>query len=171
LLLNVEEQWREGNDLHVDSVDVYLLECLEADFNIDFENDTIVTEVSRSILHLYTYCVLDDLNSAKAMVDAFAKRPDVIAGGIRPAKGADEDDDDDDDDDEGNDGQGNSAGSIGALESSKDTPGNRRRVVDEEGWETIVPKGGKNSQKGKASVPGAPPVADASSSSDIVMEE
>ena len=26
LLLNCEEQWREGNDLHLDTLDVYLLE-------------------------------------------------------------------------------------------------------------------------------------------------
>ena len=45
LLMNCEEQWRDGNDLHVDTLDVYLLECLEADFNVDFEDDTVVTQV------------------------------------------------------------------------------------------------------------------------------
>lgn len=48
LLMNCEEQWRDGHDLHVDTLDVYLLECLEADFNIDFEDDTVVTQVRRS---------------------------------------------------------------------------------------------------------------------------
>lgn len=45
LVSNCEEQWRARHDLHVDTLDVYLLECL-GDFNIEFEDDTGVTVVS-----------------------------------------------------------------------------------------------------------------------------
>ena len=56
LLANLDEQWREGNDVHEDTLDVYFIECLEESFNVEFDEDSDdgwVTEVSLVCL-LYT---------------------------------------------------------------------------------------------------------------------
>lgn len=126
LLLNCKDQWDEGNDLHIDSLDVYLIECLTEDFNVDFEDDEVVSEVSRLIQDLYRKCVAgqyDDVRNAIAEMERAANR-----------------------------GSGSGAGAGG--ESTEPRQPRREKVIDEDGWETIVTRKGRKGA-GAASGSGA----------------
>jgi hypothetical protein len=137
LLMNLKDQWDAGNDVHTDSVDVYLLECLEQDFGIDFEDDSVVTEVSVLVQDVYRKCVAGQLGEAEALMDALEARARAAerSGGRRTAGSDDDDDDEDDEDGSGNEDGGAGTG-VGA--GSSGAPPRRERVVDEEGWETVV---------------------------------
>lgn len=131
LISNCEEQWRTRHDLHIDTLDVYLLECLEGDFNIEFEDDTEVTIVSTMIQRLYRECAEGDLEGARAWLQKLAapeaKRKQRVTGG--------DDEGSSDSGDEGSDAGGEAAGCDTKESGSGRHP---RRVVDEDGWETVV---------------------------------
>jgi hypothetical protein len=163
LMTNLDEQWREGNDVHEDTLDVYLLECLTSYFNVDFEggDDSVVTEVSLVIQELYRKCASGDLSKAKAVVaspDTFALRQ----GAVRAATSDDEEDDEEgeegEEEEEAMAGGGGGGGSSSSSSSSSSSAavgggggGGSKREVDEDGWETVgTKKGGKGgSGKGK----------------------
>ena len=83
LMMNLDEQWREGNDVHEDTLDVYLLECLDSYFNVDFEggDDSVVTEVSLIIQDLYRKCAAGELAQARAVIASLEAMPSMRKGG------------------------------------------------------------------------------------------
>ena len=163
LINNCEEQWRVRHDLHIDTLDVYFLECLEGDFNIEFEDDEEVSVVSTMIQRLYRECAAGDLDAARVWLQAIAapeatRKQRVTAG----------DDDDDDGDESDEDGAGESAavgGAAGTAASGGHAGRQPRRVIDEDGWETVVaPKkkpGGASAASSVAASGAAPPAAPA----------
>ncbi len=143
LMANCDEQWREGNDLHEDTLDVFLLECLEQDFNVDFEggDDSVVTEVSLIIQSLYRRCASGDLGKAREIIASLEKMPSMNQGGVRPAG---DDSSSDGSGEEGGEEEGGGEEMGGAAGGGGGGGRGPRRVVDEEGWETVAPKkGGK----------------------------
>lgn len=169
LVNNCEEQWRGRHDLHIDTLDVYFLECLEGDFNIEFEDDEEVSVVSTMIQRLYRECAAGDLDAARVWLQAIAapeatRKQRVTAG--------DDDDDDGDESDEDGVGEGAAVGGAAAAAASGGHAGRQpRRVIDEDGWETVVaPKkkagGAAAAPSGAASAapPAVPAIADATSS-------
>lgn len=123
LMLNCNEQWSEGNDLHIDTLDVYLLECLEADFNVEFEDDAVVTEVSAVIQELYRQCMAGQLGKARELIASLDTHRVL-----------------------GNNAVSGGTGGAGAGEGGAASKPRKERVVDEDGWETVV-----THKKGKAS--------------------
>ncbi len=122
LLTNCDDQWKARNDLHVDTLDVYLLECLENDFGVEFENDEEVTVVSR---------LLQQSKLAKPE----ATRSQRVTR------------DDDEEDSEG----GCSSKEDGRSTTETEAVVRVRHQVDEDGWETIVAPRKKGAASGAAS--------------------
>lgn len=166
LMLNLSEQWKDGNDVHEDTLDVYFLECLEAYFNVDFEggDDSIVTEVSLIIQDLYRKCAAGHLAKARDVIASLDAMPSMRKGGVRATGGGvgegggEEDEEDDEDEDEfdeeveGGDmleegGKGGGGGGSGGGSSNR-----RGTAVDEDGWETVLPKKGGNKKQGGGGV-------------------
>ena len=155
LMTNLDEQWREGNDVHEDTLDVYLLECLTSYFNVDFEggDDSVVTEVSLVIQELYRKCASGDLSKAKELVaspDTFALRQ----GAVRAATASDDEEEDEEGEEEEEGEEAMVGGGGGSSSSSSSAAvgggggggggGGSKREVDEDGWETVgTKKGGK----------------------------
>jgi hypothetical protein len=96
LMMNLDEQWREGADVHEDTLDVYLIECLEQYFGVDFEDgaDAMVTEVSLLLQDLYRKCASGDLAQARALVASLDTLPSMNAraGASRTDQGSEEED-------------------------------------------------------------------------------
>jgi hypothetical protein len=131
LLMNCREQWDDGRDVHVDTLDVFLLEALTDDFGVDFEDDRIVTEASVVLQDLYRKCAGGQLAEAREVLDGLRRNPGLTGGG---GAGGGGDDDGGDDDDGG------------------ERRPRRERIVDEDGWETVVVhrKGAKGGAAGGA---------------------
>jgi hypothetical protein len=137
----VEDQWREGNDLHADTLDVYFLECLEGDFNIDFEDDTGVTALSTVLQDLYRKCAAGNREGVAALLASLDGRSDFNPDSSRPARGPESDDDEEESGEDGG-GEGEGAGGGGEQVSR------RAHVVDEDGWETMPTKPAGRKGKG-----------------------
>jgi len=141
------------------------LQCLDSDFNVDFEDDEVVTEASLLIQDLYRKCALGDSEGVAALLGgldthAITKKTTVDrpgAAGSDDEEEGDEDGSEDDDEGSGDEGEGRpAAGAGGSGSAAASAP---KRVVDEEGWETIpAPKKGR----GKAAAPAGAAAADAS---------
>lgn len=118
---------------------------MEADFQIEFEDDSEVTEVSKFIQDVYRRCAAGDLDGAREVVIHLDRHP-----AMRPlAGGGGECGDSGSDDEDGEEGEGG-AGVAGSGASSNKP----KHVVDEDGWETIVkPKKGKGCASVAASEP------------------
>jgi pre-rRNA-processing protein TSR2 len=127
LVLNCEEQWRARHDLHIDTLDVYLLECLEKDFGIEFEDDNEVTAVSLLLQQLYRQCAEGELDAAREWLQKLSK-PE--ANRSQRVTGGDEDDESD------SDGDGEEGGA--PIAAAGVAGGAKSRTVDEDGWETVV---------------------------------
>jgi len=155
LMLNLEEQWKDGNDIHEDSLDVYFLECLESYFNVDFENgdDSVVTEVSLIIQDLYRKCAAGELGKTRELVASLDTMPSMRKGGVRPAEddedADDEDGEDEEEEEEGEGGEGGEGGETEVMKEEKESGVSRRgTVMGEDGWETVVPKKGGSRRSG-----------------------
>ncbi len=151
LMLNLSEQWKDGNDVHEDTLDVYLLECLEAYFNVDFEggDDSVVTEVSLVIQDLYRNCAAGHLTKARDVIASLDAMPSMRKGGVRATGGGggEEEEDTEGDDEDEEEGEGGDMledeGNIGEGGSNR-----RSTAVDEDGWETVLPKKGASKKQG-----------------------
>ena len=153
LVMNCREQWDLSNDLHVDTLDVYLIECLESDFGVDFdeetESDRIVTICSLAIQDLYRKCASFNFEEARTLLDGLAAAARRRQG-LAPRPRVDSSSDDEDDDDEG----GGMVETHGAGDESRRSGGGGGgggggRVVDSDGWETVpVRKGGRGGGDG-----------------------
>jgi hypothetical protein len=150
LVLNSEEQWRHRHDLHVDTLDVYLLECLEGDFGVEFENDEEVTAVSELIQKLYRECAEGELDAARSWLRALAKPEASRSKRVTGAAGDDEDSCSESEED-------GVCSSPAPLAGGSVAPSRPKHVVDEDGWETVVaPR--KKGAGGESSRPSAPAV-------------
>ena len=153
LVMNCREQWDLSNDLHVDTLDVFLIECLESDFGVDFdeetESDRIVTICSLAIQDLYRKCASFNFEEARTLLDGLAAAARRRQG-LAPRPRVDSSSDDEDDDDEG----GGMVETHGAGDESRRSGGGGGgggggRVVDSDGWETVpVRKGGRGGGDG-----------------------
>lgn len=152
LVMNCREQWDLSNDLHVDTLDVFLIECLETDFGVDFdeetESDRIVTICSLAIQDLYRKCASFNFEEARTLLDGLAAAARRRQG-LAPRPRVDSSSDDEDDDDEG----GGMVETHGAGDESRRSGGGGGggggRVVDSDGWETVpVRKGGRGGGDG-----------------------
>ena len=152
LVMNCREQWDLSNDLHVDTLDVFLIECLESDFGVDFdeetESDRIVTICSLAIQDLYRKCASFNFEEARTLLDGLAAAARRRQG-LAPRPRVDSSSDDEDDDDEG----GGMVETHGAGDESRRSGGGGGggggRVVDSDGWETVpVRKGGRGGGAG-----------------------
>jgi len=151
LVMNCREQWDLSNDLHVDTLDVFLIECLETDFGVDFdeetESDRIITICSLAIQDLYRKCASFNFEEARTLLDglaAVARRRQGLAP--RPRVDSSSDDEDDDEED---------GGMVETREAGDESRrsgaagGGGGRVVDSDGWETVpVRKGGRGGGAG-----------------------
>jgi hypothetical protein len=166
LMRNLDEQWRDGADVHEDTLDDYLISCMESYFNVDFDvgGDDVVTEVSLIIQDLYRRCAAGELGKAREIMSKLDQMPSMRARAAAVAPGAEEDSDGDDgsmeDDGEGDGGQASggasAAGGGGGAKAAGGRPG--ARVVDADGWEVVPSKGrraGGGGAGGAASAPGA----------------
>jgi hypothetical protein len=106
------------------------MQCIEADFNIDFEDDTVVTTISTMIQDLYRKCAAGDLVAARELLVSLEKHPSM-----QKMQHTNEDDSGDSEDEEGD--TESAAGGAGVTSGEKSR--GPKRIVDEEGWETIVP--------------------------------
>ena len=141
LVANSEEQWNAGCDLHLDTLDVYLLDCLEGDFNVEFEDDRVVTAVSVLLQTLYRDCAAGDLESGRRLLSGLTARAQVRVAGEVAGGGSVS----------GSEEEGEGEGGA-APPAPPEKPAAPRRVVDAEGWETIVVKPKKG---GKGAAPAA----------------
>ena len=153
LVMNCREQWDLSNDLHVDTLDVFLIECLETDFGVDFdeetESDRIVTICSLAIQDLYRKCASFKFEEARALIDglaAVARRRQGLAP--RPRVDSSSDDDDDDNDNVEGEERGelmsHGAGDDSRRSGGGGGGGGSGRIVDSDGWETVpIRKGGR----------------------------
>jgi hypothetical protein len=140
--------------LHVDTLDVFLIECLETDFGVDFdeetESDRIVTICSLAIQDLYRKCASFNFEEARALIDglaAVARRRQGLAPRPRVDSSSDDDDDDDNDNDEGEERgelMSHGAGDDSRRSGGGGGGGGSGRIVDSDGWETVpIRKGGR----------------------------
>ena len=148
LVDNCHEQWREGNDVHLDTLDVYLLECLEADYNIDFEDDSEVTAVSTLLQDVYRKCAIGEIEAARAVLRDLASHPAMQKGESAGGGGDDDDDGSESGDDSGSEGGGGGGGGGGAGGGAAAPSG-----PDADGWETVPAKSGGKKGKGGAAAP------------------
>jgi hypothetical protein len=123
LFLNCREQWDAGHDLHLDTLDEYFVDCLTQDFNMDFEDDRVVTEASAVVQELYRKCAAGELDEARKVLAAASLSP-----GLNGVTGGGAGSSDDEDGEDGGDGAG----------ASEPRLPRREKVVDEDGWETVV---------------------------------
>lgn len=140
LLMNIVEQWRDGNDLHEDTLDDYFITCLESDFNVDFEDDTCITQVSLVIQDFYRKCADGDLSAARDLIASLDSHAQLSGKTLPHAEEEEEGD-------EGVEEESDEETPAAAAASSARGP---RHVVDEDGWETVVPV---SKRKGGAAAP------------------
>ena len=154
LLMNCKEQWDLSNDLHVDTLDVYLIECLESDFNINFDEETdsdrVVTVCSLAIQDLYRKCASFNFEEARTLIDGLREVARRRNGGAPRPRIESISDDEDNEEDNDEDVVRQQRDESMVVESNTRRSGEasgtseRARVIDSDGWETIpVRKGGR----------------------------
>jgi hypothetical protein len=138
-----------------------LLQCLDADFNIDFEDDNVVTEVSLLLQDVYRKCALGEEDKVKEIMDtlhshAITRKTTVDRPGAAKDDDSDDDDDDEDgefdeDDEEDDDDEDTAAAGAGRSEKKKEKAAPE---VDADGWATIPTAAGKK-KGGKGATSGS----------------
>lgn len=176
LLMNCEEQWKEANDLHEDTLDLYLLDCFEQDFNLEFEDDSGVTEVSLILQDLYRKCAYGELKEAEELLASLEKHPAMQKNSVVVGGEGDSDEEGSDEDGSEEEGAGKAGGAAAAgAGGDAAAAGGRgpRQVVDDEGWVTTVPRGKKGgaAAAAPAPAPAAPTPAAAAAAAEGSKEE
>ena len=113
---------------------------------------TGLLQVSTLVAELYHKCATGALDEGRQLMQRIVEALPTS----RPARArTGSDDDDDDDDDDGDDDGDGAAAAAGAGAGG----GGRgpHRVIDEDGWETIVPRGGGKLAAAAAAAPPAGP--------------
>lgn len=128
LLANLKEQWNLGNDIHIDTLDVFFLEALESDFNFEYEeDDSEVTHFGMLIKDLYKKSMNQEFDAVHQIVSTLEKHPAITSQRVQ---------DSDDESDEGSDEEEE-------TEPVPAPPKKDKPVADAEGWFTVPTKKGK----------------------------
>lgn len=104
-------------------------------------------QVSTLIAGLYNRCALGLLDEARSLLHSV-----ITAAAAKAASKARTNDSSDDDDEDGS-GEEGEEGAGGDGSGAGGSGRGPRRVVDEDGWETIVPKGGKGAKPAPTAAP------------------
>lgn len=119
----MRDQWDLGNDIHIDTLDVFFLEVLESDFNFEYEeDDSEVTHFGMLIKDLYKMSMNQEFDAVRQLIATVDSHPTIIA------QTAESDDDDSD-------------GSSEEEEVTVEPKAPKKPVADADGWFTAPTRG------------------------------